>query len=145
MSQPRRILMIDDEPEWIRPHAEALEEEGCAVTRMMDVDDAIRLLEKEPFDLIVLDLLMPPPAAMGRNFDFDTDVDLRETGVWLHREIREHLGIQNVPIIIMSVVRDKEIRDKINAVERNYGNRVYYRTKPILPSDLINEVERVLR
>lgn len=143
MSEPRKILMIDDEPEWIRPHAEALEDEGYQVTRMMDVDDAIRLLEKEKFDLIVLDLLMPPSAELANNFD--PELDLRETGVWVHRVIRERLGIQKVPIIIMSVVRDKEIRDKISSVERNYGDRVYFRLKPILPSDLINEVERVLK
>ncbi len=54
----RRILVIDDEPS-IRLTFEAfLEDEGYAVSSAATVEEALRHLDEEPFDLVFSDILM---------------------------------------------------------------------------------------
>lgn len=140
----QKILMIDDEPEFIRPHIEALQEEDYEVEVRRSIDDAIHLLRREHFNLIILDMLMPPTEKEQQE-DTEELLDLRETGARLEKFIREELRIINTPIIFMSVVRTKEIREKIMEVERKYGNAFGFVSKPILPSDLIMEVKKYIK
>jgi CheY-like chemotaxis protein len=55
-----RILLVEDQPQLLAMVAKALEGAGHIVTAANRGADAIcRLTESPPFDLIVLDLLMP--------------------------------------------------------------------------------------
>lgn len=134
----KKILFIDDEPEFIRPFADALEDEGYEVIRELNVDQAIKRLRKDDFDLIILDLLMP--SKLEDVTEDEVTPDLRQTGVRLHREIRNTLE-PNIPIIILSVVRDPEIHNQIQELEKRYNNKkLKFLTKPILPSELVVSV-----
>lgn len=54
-----KILVADDEPLMLRFMAEILRRLGKEVTLAADGAEAIRLLETEPFDLVVTDMMMP--------------------------------------------------------------------------------------
>jgi Signal transduction histidine kinase len=56
---PPRVLVIDDEPR-IRAGCQAvLSKEGYALTLAGDASEGLAALEREPFDIILLDLMMP--------------------------------------------------------------------------------------
>jgi CheY-like chemotaxis protein len=55
----RRILWVDDEVDFLRPHIHLLEERGYQVTAVTNGEDAISLILSEPYDLILLDQMMP--------------------------------------------------------------------------------------
>ncbi len=59
MSQPQKILVAEDE----RPMAHALElkltRSGYTVKTAFDGEEALQYLTSEPFDLVLLDLVMP--------------------------------------------------------------------------------------
>ncbi len=54
-----RILWVDDEVDGLRPHTLLLIREGYHVDAAMNGDDALELLERESYDLILLDEEMP--------------------------------------------------------------------------------------
>lgn len=139
----KRILMVDDELEYIKPYIETLQDEGYVVSGISNVDEALGLLEKnQDFDLITLDMLMPPSKTLEENF---AELDLRNTGVWLHQMIREKLALQHIPIIFITAVRDIMLRDRVREIEHKYAKReVIFLTKPLSIIELVETVERVL-
>jgi two-component system NtrC family sensor kinase len=58
-SGPRAILVVDDEPEIAAVLAEALEVDGHRSTTAPDGAEALRQLERRPFDLVLTDTKMP--------------------------------------------------------------------------------------
>jgi PAS domain S-box-containing protein len=55
----KRVLVVDDEAEILRLCTWILNQEGFAVEATSSGKTAITLLEKEPFDLLVVDIVMP--------------------------------------------------------------------------------------
>ena len=59
MASSKRVLIVEDDPhiaDLMRMH---LQDEGFATTHTPDGDAAVRLLEREPWDALVLDLMLP--------------------------------------------------------------------------------------
>jgi len=54
-----KVLLIDDEEEFIKSLTSRLEVRGLSVIGATRGQDAVNLLDKEKFDVIVLDLAMP--------------------------------------------------------------------------------------
>jgi len=56
---PTHVLLVDDEEIFTRNIAKLLAHRGYRVTAVSSGDAAIRALEEQPFDVLVLDLKMP--------------------------------------------------------------------------------------
>ncbi len=56
---PERVLLVDDEEDFVESLAERMDMRGISVTTATTAKKALELIEKETFDAIVLDLLMP--------------------------------------------------------------------------------------
>ena len=54
-----KILWIDDEVDLLRPHIVFLENKGYIVTPVNNVNEALEIIEKEKFELTLLDENMP--------------------------------------------------------------------------------------
>lgn len=54
-----RVLLVDDEKEFVSTLAERLEIRGLSVSVAFDGQEAMRILDNEAFDVIVLDVRMP--------------------------------------------------------------------------------------
>lgn len=59
MVRPFRVLVVDDEVSSAEVIALILQEEGYAVSFAVDARQALPLLEKERFDLLLTDYMMP--------------------------------------------------------------------------------------
>ena len=55
----RQILWADDEIELLRPHHRFLGDKGYEVTPVNNGKDAIELIGQRPFDIVLLDEMMP--------------------------------------------------------------------------------------
>ncbi|MGB8952375.1 MAG: response regulator [Candidatus Aminicenantales bacterium] len=55
----KRLLVVEDEEALCLLYKEELSQEGYEVITAMDADQALALLEKEKFDLIITDIRMP--------------------------------------------------------------------------------------
>jgi DNA-binding response OmpR family regulator len=54
-----RVLMVDDETEFLRAMVKVLRKRGMDVSGEESGQDALDRMEKEPFDVVVLDFMMP--------------------------------------------------------------------------------------
>ncbi|MBV9119744.1 MAG: response regulator [Chloroflexi bacterium] len=89
-----RILVVDDEPEILQFVGTALEDEGFAVTRALDGQQAVNLAADQRPDLVVLDMSLP-----------------RLDGDDVARELRKAHG--EIPILLITAdgsAREKALR-----------------------------------
>src|SRR5574341_2632382 len=59
MPRPKSILWVDDEIEGLAPHRQFLESQGFAVAQAAHGDDALALLRRQPYSVVLLDEQMP--------------------------------------------------------------------------------------
>jgi len=115
------VLVVDDEPSLRRTLQTSLSVSGFAVEEARNGEEAVRTVQRHPFDLVLLDVNMP---GMG--------------GIDACRRIREmspHAGI------VMVTVRDLE-DDKVRALEAGADD---YVTKPFRLRELTARIRAVLR
>lgn len=60
-----KILLIDDDEQVVKVLTSFLEREQHEVLTAADGKKAIRLLEKQPFDLVITDVIMPEQDGVG--------------------------------------------------------------------------------
>lgn len=65
MDANANILIVDDEEVVRRSYASTLAAAHCRASAARDGEEAIRAMEKEPFDVVLLDLRMPGESGMG--------------------------------------------------------------------------------
>ena len=56
---PKTILWVDDEIEGLAAHRQYLEQQGFTVEQAAHGDDALALLRRQPYSLVLLDEQMP--------------------------------------------------------------------------------------
>ncbi|MBO9128081.1 response regulator transcription factor [Bacillus sp. 165] len=115
-----KILIVDDDKEIRNLIAVYLENEGIQTKRAEDAFEALELLDKEQFDLIILDIMMP-----------------KMNGIEACMKIREE---RHMPIIMLSA--KSEDMDKIQGLASGADD---YITKPFNPLELIARVKSQLR
>lgn len=59
MAEKTKILVIDDEEVIRRIYAKALASEHCKVDAVAGGKDALQIMERRPFDVVLLDLMLP--------------------------------------------------------------------------------------
>ena len=116
-----RILVVEDERRLAGIIRRGLTEEGYAVDTAYDGEDAKYQAENTPFDLMVLDIMLP-----------------KKDGVTVCRELRQERV--NVPILMLTARADET--DKIIGLSVGADD---YMTKPFSPRELVARVKAMLR
>ena len=117
----KRLLLVEDEPGLVLTLSDRLSSEGYAVESIADGESALERASKEPFDLILLDVMLPKLGG------FDVLRELR------HRDIE-------TPVIMLTArgqVVDKVVGLKLGADD--------YVTKPFEMVELLARIEAKLR
>ena len=115
-----KILVCDDDKAIVDAIEIYLSQEGYEIKKAYDGAEAIQMLEKESFDLLIMDVMMP-----------------KLDGIRATLKIREK---NNMPIIILSA--KSEDADKILGL--NIGADDYV-TKPFNPLELVARVKSQIR
>jgi CheY-like chemotaxis protein len=119
----RRILVTDDEPDFITFIATVLEDNGATVFKAYEGDEAIAIARKEKPDLITLDLSMPG-----------------KSGVEVFDIFRDDTELNSIPICI--ITGKPELRKLI--YEHPIGPPEGYLDKPIHEDDLLLNIRKIL-
>lgn len=135
------ILFVDDEPEFIGAHITALEAAGFTVKQVESYEDALLALQKQSFDLIILDLILARSEPFAGNEETWPDEGI---GLDLHRRIREELDLTNVPILFFTIVNERATIEKIQRVESGVKGKSRILHKPGLPSKLLDRVRGLI-
>ena len=54
-----RVLLVDDERDFLDIMAERMEARGMEISTTTSAEDALKMVLKEPYDAIIMDLMMP--------------------------------------------------------------------------------------
>src|SRR5439155_520689 len=68
MQRPKSILWVDDEIEGLAAHRRFLEEQGFTVASATHGDDALALLRRQPYSVVLLDEQMPGRRGLHDSF-----------------------------------------------------------------------------
>lgn len=119
----QRILAVDDEEHILELIEYNLVKNGFFVTTVSSGEEALALLEKEPFDLVLLDIMME---GMG--------------GIEVLKRIRNQKETKDLPVILLTA-RGEEI-DKVLGLEMGADD---YMAKPFGVHELAARIKAVLR
>ncbi len=115
-----RILIVDDEPLYLRLLKVNLEQEGYHIATAKDGQEALEMVAQEMPDLIILDVMMP-----------------RLDGITVAIRIRQ---FSSVPIIMLTALGEEQ--DRVRGL--NLGADDYV-VKPFSATELVARVKAVLR
>jgi two-component system KDP operon response regulator KdpE len=115
-----RVLVVDDEPQIRRALRLVLRANGYHVAEAATGVAALDALVSEPFDLMILDLVLP-------------DLD----GVEVCRRVREW---SRLPVVVLSADGDEEV--KVRALDQGADD---YVTKPFSAPELLARMRSALR
>lgn len=118
----KKILIVDDSTTNQVLLEAILEEEGYSAQTAFGAVEAIKLMEKNQFDLVLLDLLMPHVSG----FDF-------------LKKIKENSAFANTPVVVVSAVGSPENE----ALVKSLGARSLF-CKPIDIPLFLEEIKTVL-
>jgi two-component system alkaline phosphatase synthesis response regulator PhoP len=91
MTKRKRILMIDDDPDFVEGIRSILVGAGYEVDVEYNPDDGFKALQASPPDLLLLDIMM------GRGAE----------GVMLARKIRKDPVLREIPVLIITGIREQ--------------------------------------
>ena len=119
--QQKKILAVDDERHIVRLIQVNLERAGYQVVTAYDGREALKKIEEEHPDLIVLDVMMP-----------------YMNGLETLKEIRANPQTRNLPVIMLTAkAQDQDVFQGYS-----YGVDIYL-TKPFNPVELLTFVKRI--
>src|SRR5215467_1453600 len=116
-----RILLVEDEPGLVLTLSDLLAAEGYTVESAGDGPSGLRRAAGEPFDVVILDVMLP-----GKN-GFDVVRDLRAQG-------------KDVPVLMLTA--KSQLVDRVVGLKLGADD---YLTKPFEPEELLARVEALLR
>jgi len=117
------VLVVDDDQRNVRLMESILRGSGYQVVKAYNGEDALRLVETAPPDMLLLDVMMP-----------------RMSGFELCQKLKDRYETRLLPIIMVTALNALE--DKVQALE--YGADDFL-SKPINKVELLAKVRSVLR
>src|SRR3989442_3645378 len=93
-----RILIVDDDRDSVDLLTEWLTMGGYEVTSARDGQEALRRIQSDRPDLVLLDLLIPPP-----------------DGMHVMRAIKRDRMLSTIPVVVMTVKRD--VKSKVECLK----------------------------
>ena len=131
MSEPKKILVIDDEEDTVTYLTTLLEDNGYATISAIDGEEGLKKVRTEKPDLVLLDVTMPQKSGMG-----------------FYKEIKSDAEISSIPVVFVTGVTgfdgDKEAIKKFIEGRPSLPDPEGFFSKPIDRDKLIKEIGKIL-
>jgi len=118
-----KILVVDDEPLIVEMIEETLSGEGYTISKAYSGEEALNVVESDPPDLVLLDLMLP-----GMD------------GYEVCRQMQRDARFSHIPVIMLTA--KSAIADRVSGYERGADD---YITKPFDPDELLIRVRAQIR
>lgn len=122
MSAPKTILVVDDDPDYVKLLAARLKARGYAVRAATDGRAGLEAAQTQAPDLVILDLLLP-----------------RMNGYEVCTLLKQDTRYRHLPVLIFSGKTERKDRE----LALSCGADAYL-TKPYTPEELFQQLDRLL-
>ena len=126
MDKGRTILVVDDDPIYVKSTKAVLESHGYQVLSAQNGEEALAHMNEEMPDLVLLDVMM----------------DWILEGVTISQEMMSQRELRRVPIIMVTSIRSTEYMGLFPQDE--YLHIDSWLDKPCAPDKLLSEIEKTL-
>ena len=127
MTTHPRILIVDDDPEFIRPVKTTLLENSCSVVTAANRLQAEEMVRSEEPDMIILGTIIP----RGDSFLF-------------HQWLKQTLGFSNLPIMVINAPPEKQLLKGWRLEEGLQCDAEDFLARPVEPAALVPRIRRLL-
>jgi len=127
MANATKILLIDDDPDFVMATRLVLEESGYQVATALRGDEGLELARKDKPDLIILDIIMPEPDGFAVCEQLKADPDLADVPVMMLTSFSERHGETTLAVTQGMMLEAEDYVDK-----------------PVKPKELLRRVEALL-
>ncbi len=125
MSEKKRVLIIDDEPDTLTFFASVLTDNGYAVETAVNGEEGLEKSRSNKPDIITLDITMP-----------------EMSGVKFYRLMREEESLKSIPIVIITGISSDF--EKFISSRSQVPAPDGYLSKPIDEKDLLDKVRALI-
>ncbi len=129
MSKRNKILLVDDDPDFIEMHKAVLKNHGYTVFTAANGSEGLGKVRAEMPDLIILDLMM----------------EKHDAGFSFSKEIKSDPLFKTIPILMVTSVAEAT-GHRFSLKEDGYWMKTDdFLDKPVMPDVLISRVEGLLK
>ena len=128
MTKIPKVLIIDDDPDFVEATRIVLESKPYEVIVSYDGDDGLRKAREESPDLIILDVIMPV-----------------KDGFSTAEQLKKDAGLKNIPVIVLTSYAEKGGGSSVAMSGGLTMETEDYIDKPVSPEELLKKVEKYLK
>lgn len=129
MNQDKKLLIIDDDPDFVEGIKSILDSAGYLVDVTYNPKDGLKALQEKTYDLLLLDIMM------GRGAE----------GIMIARKLRKDPKLREMPVLIITGIREQmaflfpgePVHPRFVAVDELVE-------KPVEPKLLLEKVETLI-
>ncbi len=126
MSNPKKVLIIDDDPDFVSALEALLQSSGYEVSAAANGKEGLHLAKTQRPDLILLDVMMTE----------------RTEGFFTLQELRRTPGLKSTPVIVISSIYAEQPLFRVSP-EAGWLPANLFLPKPVDPGRLLEEARRL--
>lgn len=123
MNKAKRILLVDDDPDFVDAIRSIVDEAGYAVDVAYDGQQGLAKIRAGQFDLVVLDVMMP--VLNGHN---------------VTKELKSNPATKDIPIILLTAVAERVTSSSYTHRDMLESDAEDYLAKPVEPELLLERI-----
>lgn len=127
MSNPKKVLIIDDDPDFVSALEVLLQSSGYEVCAAANGREGLHLAKTQQPDLILLDVMMTE----------------RTEGFFTLQELRRTPGLKSTPVIVISSIYAEQPLFRVSP-EAGWLPADLFLPKPVDPGRLLEEARRLM-
>jgi len=128
MTSKTKILLVDDDKDFVEATKMVLESKPYEVVVAYNGDDGLAKARKEKPDLIILDIIMPI-----------------KDGFSAAEQLKKDPELKKIPVIMLTSFSEKVGETSLSLSQGLTLDTEDYVDKPVAPEDLLKRVERLLK
>lgn len=128
MAGKKKILVVDDEPDFVAIVRKYLEKEGFEVDVAYDGVEGLNKVRQSPPDAIVLDVMMP-----------------EKDGYAVCQELKQSDQYKNIPIVLLTAVSSHVSSTRYSHYDGMSTEADDYLPKPASAEEIVESVKRLVQ
>jgi CheY-like chemotaxis protein len=128
MENKTKILLVDDDKDFVEATRLVLESKPYEVVVAYDGDEGLAKARKEKPDLIILDIIMPV-----------------KDGFSAAEQLKKDPELKKIPVIMLTSFSEKVGETSLSVSQGLALDTEDYVDKPVAPTELLKRVERLLK